>query len=330
MATSLLPADVGFPRATIRASRSIAGPGYNAFVARFGGSFPRPIFLESDLGKTAVYELPPPSTKSQRRVLIVHGVNTPALGMIPFIKGLQARDPDTHIVLFDLWGHGLSSTPLIAHTPQIFHSQILQVLAHLQWSNANLIGFSFGGATIASFAVYNPVVPLSVVLVAPAGLMSRADCGKELDDLLNANGKDAEAIQSLLDWLGAGPTVLPDGWQTQLHSIQIFAKALKQWELDEHQGYQSSVLSMIRDGGAFGKEEIFRRFSQLLLRKMAILGEQDGVCSELQLQEVGMDDIKVLKQADHDLIRVRADEVADIVYQFWIEGDMKQLSLQSV
>ena len=298
----------------------VTGPSYEDFLARFGNAFPKPQFLESDLGNTAVYDLEP-AKEAKRQVLLIHGINTPALGMLPLARELQALDSHAHIVLFDLWGHGLSSTPLVAHTPQIFHSQILQVLAHMSWSNAHLVGFSFGGATTATFANYNPGVASSLTLIAPAGLMSRQALSAQLEELLDGNNKESEAAQGVLEWLGAWHQEVPEGWQEDMRSGRVIAKALKQWELDEHQGYRSSVLSMIRDGGVFEREEIFRQFAKLPTRKIAILGETDDVCSKEQLLAVGLSHIEVIEQADHELVRTRAGEIAQIVHHFWMRED---------
>ncbi|RWA03458.1 hypothetical protein EKO27_g11643, partial [Xylaria grammica] len=49
----------------------IEGPGLESFTSRFGTAFPKPEFLSSDLGVTALYSLPAPSGAAQRRVLLL-------------------------------------------------------------------------------------------------------------------------------------------------------------------------------------------------------------------------------------------------------------------
>lgn len=308
---------VSLPRRVYHSTESyIPGPSHEAFVSRFGDAFPKPSLLESDLGMTAVYDLPA-SKEPTRQVLLVHGMNTPAIGMLPLARELQALDSHIHIVLFDLWGHGLSSTPLVPHTPQIFHSQILQVLAYMHWTTADIIGFSFGGILTATFATYNPRTASSVALVAPAGIIRKTDLGAETRELLEGEGRDEEAVQAILNWLGANSQALPDRWQEEMRSGKVNPKALKQWELEEHRGYRYSVLSAMRDGWIFERDEDIRRFAKLPTKKVVVLGEIDDVCDKQQLEALGVSRVEVIEKADHEVVRSRAADIAKIIYDFW-------------
>ncbi|KAI2466001.1 alpha/beta-hydrolase [Annulohypoxylon bovei var. microspora] len=300
-------------------NKVIAAPSYESFTSLFGHAFPKPQYLESDLGTTALYELPPPSGQSKRHVLIIHGLNTSALGLLALVKELQALDPDAHIVLFDLWGHGLSSTPLVAHTPQIFHFQIFQVLGFLQWTRAHIVGYSFGASTAVRFALHNPWAALSVALLAPAGLCHKELWGEKVQELLdNSEGRQGKAIDAVLDWLEGGPLVVPADWQERVNSGEAVAELLREWELQNHQGYPHSVLSMFREGGVSGCEDDFRQFAQLPLKKIGVVAELDIVCSKTQLTDLGFDDVQVVEKANHGFVRgATTGEVARIVHQFW-------------
>lgn len=313
-------ANLTLPRQTTYSGQSyIPAPSYDSFTARFGHAFPKPQFLESDLGITALYDLQPPSGNSKQQVLIVHGACTPALGMISLSRELQRLNPDMHVALYDLWGHGLSSTPLTSHTPAIFHAQIFQVLGQMRWSQAHILGFSFGGTTAMSFAVYNPNIPLSVTLAGSAGLMPSDIGGPEVTRLLAAEGDDTEAIAAVQEWLEGGPLVVPEDWKEKMEKGEVVAHALRKWELDEHQGYGHSVLSMARFGGIFEREELFGRSAKLSVSKLGIIGENDEVCSKEQLESVGLDRVESIAGAGHDFIRIRAVEVARILNVFWRE-----------
>ncbi|KFA74924.1 hypothetical protein S40288_06789 [Stachybotrys chartarum IBT 40288] len=305
------------PRPTVLNQKSsIEAPSYEVFTSRFGHAFPKPQFLNSNLGTTALYDLPAPSGQARRHVLVIHGVNTPALGLWPLAKELQALDPDAHIVLFDLWGHGLSSTPLVAHAPHVFHFQILQVLAFMQWTHPHVIGYSFGASTAISFALDNPWVA-SVVTLAPAGIIDKAHFSPHMEDLLDSQGRDPEAIDCVMNWLEGGPINVPDDWQQRVQSGHIVAEALREWELQEHPGYPHSVLSMFRYGGVYGREDTFREFAKLPFKKMTVLGELDIVCTESQLRDLGFSHVEVVKDQNHGLVRTAAGDVAKIVHRFW-------------
>lgn len=319
-----LPADFALPRKKFlprdgNNDTFISGPSHESFTSRFGNAFPNPTFLNSEYGITAVYDLPAKSAKSERPVLLIHGLNTPALGMYPLALELQALDPNAHVVLFDLWGHGLSSTPLVPHTPGIFHLQILQVLSYMQWTSGHLIGFSFGGATLTSFAAQHPRAVISAALVAPAGIMRLKDLDQRMQELLDdSTGHEEEVISTVLSWLEGGPLIVPSDSSDRMASGQIVAEALRDWELREHAGYRHSVLSMFRDGGVFGGDEVFRAFAKAFQkRNVVVLGEEDDVCSKEQLGELNFEDVVVVKGAGHGVVRSHAGVVARELYRLW-------------
>ncbi|KAI3321197.1 alpha/beta-hydrolase [Xylariaceae sp. AK1471] len=300
--------------------KTIAAPSYESFTSQFGHAFPKPQFLESDLGTTAVYELPPPSGQSKRHVLIIHGVNTPALGMLPLAKQLQALDPDAHVVLFDLWGHGLSSTPLVAHAAHIFHSQIFQVLGFMRCTSAHIIGYSFGASMATKFAIHSPWACLSVSLLAPAGILNRDVFDERMRGLLDdSTGRESEAIDCVLEFLEGGPLVVPPDWRERVQSGEIIAEAFREWELKEHPGYPHSVLSMFREDNVYGCEDYFRTFARLPLRKVVVLGELDTICSKSQLTNLGFDHVEVIEQTGHGVVRNAPGEVARIVNRLWTQ-----------
>ncbi|KAH8162392.1 hypothetical protein CIB48_g5851 [Xylaria polymorpha] len=298
----------------------IPAPSYESFTARFGDAFPKPRFLESGLGITAVYEIPPPSGQPKRRVLMIHGLNTPALGLLPLAKQLQTVDPDAHVAVFDLWGHGLSSTPLIPHTAHIFESQIFQVLGFMQWTSAHFLGYSFGGSILTKFALHNPWVVLSATLLAPAGMVNKIYFGERLVGLLNdPTGREAEAMDGVLSFLEGGPLVVPADWQEKVKRGEIVAEAFREWELKEHSGYSHSVYSMFTEDNIYGCQDYFRRFAQLPLKKVAILGGTDLVCDKGELVGLGFDNVQVVPEQGHGLVRDATTEVARIMYEMWTQ-----------
>ncbi|KAI0154398.1 alpha/beta-hydrolase [Xylariaceae sp. FL1272] len=297
----------------------IPAPSIASFTSKFGDGYPKPHYLKSDLGTTAVYDIPPRSGETRRNVLIIHGLNTPALGMWPLAKALQALDPDTRIVLFDLWGHGLSSTPLVAHTPQIFHHQIFQVLCFMKWTSAHFLGFSFGGVTAVKFATDNPWATASVGILASAGMIPDQMFGQRLLDLLeDSKGRETEAQEAILDFLEGGELKVPDDWQARNRSGEVVPEAFRQWELDEHKGYPHSVLSMSRNG-IRGGQEAFRTFAQSPVHKIGVVAELDPVCSKEMLENIGWSNVKVVPQSHHGFVRSHAKDVARIVHEFWTQ-----------
>lgn len=107
------------------------------------------------------------------------------MGLLPPARALQTHHPSTEIALYDLYGHGLSSTPLVTHTPAIFHAQLVKVLDFLGWQEVHLVGYSFGGGVVAGLIAGLAVGPgeaeegngrwtgtvRSVTMLAPGGVV---------------------------------------------------------------------------------------------------------------------------------------------------------------
>lgn len=335
--------------------RTIPAPNRDSFTAHFGHAFPVPHMLTSDLGTTAVYSLPPPASSrggggggagghssssspsaTTRRVLLIHGLNTPALGMLSLARAIQNLDAagDTHVVLFDLWGHGLSSTPLLAHTPHVFHLQILQVLSFMKWPSAELVGYSFGACVVVSFAQHHPWTVRSAVLLAPAGLLDQTTFSRRMRELLNNDSssttgreeEEQEAAECVLEFLEGGTLQVPVDWKERSRRGEVVAEALKDWELREHQGYRQSVLSMFRDGAAYGCEKLFENFAQCpSFQKLAVVAELDPVCNKEKLAGLGIENVEVVEKQGHAFVRTASDQVASIIHRFWLRLEQQEV-----
>ncbi|KAI9042762.1 alpha/beta fold hydrolase [Aspergillus affinis] len=316
------------PGASITSTTPIPAPSESAFVATFGAVLPAAQYLQTPHGRAAYYSLPPssptPTSSSSStpitRVLFVHGVQTPAIGLQPLARALSSRFPHAHCVLIDLWGHGLSETPVLPHEPGLFHGLLLALLTHLDWSSAHLIGYSFGGSTVTSFAAKYPVLVSSLVLVAPAGLLSASQFSDEQRGYLAGGDAvvEAKARAWILEFLEGGRLVVPADWKERVSRGEVVAEAVREWQMKEHRGNEASVVGVFRDGGVLDRhaefEEVVRRGE---VRGLSVLGELDDVCSAGDLEAVGMRNVVVVKGVGHAVVRERVEEVAGLIEEFW-------------
>lgn len=136
---------------------------------------------------------------------------------------MKDENPHAHLVLYDLWGHGLSSTPLVPHTPGLFHAQIFILLAELGWEKAHIIGYSFGGSTAATFVALHPLRANSVTLLAPAGLLKLSDrTEEERSFIIGGEGVDEQAAADyILDAINGGPLVPAPDWKEKFARGEI-------------------------------------------------------------------------------------------------------------
>ncbi|EKD13764.1 uncharacterized protein L3040_005620 [Drepanopeziza brunnea f. sp. 'multigermtubi'] len=309
-----------------KGTKSIPAPSEAAFTAIFGTILPPASYLQTPHGKAAYYTIPPSTaspinhTNPISRILLIHGVQTCAIGLQPLAIALSSRFPGAQIVLFDLWGHGLTDTPIAPHEPALFHALIKALMAKLEWERAHFLGYSFGGSTTASFAALCPEMVASMVLLAPAGLWRL-----ELDEVQARymTGGDEELEEAARTWivqtLEGGELVVPADWKERVARGEVVAEAVRDWEMRVHEGHAASVVGIFRDGGVRGKEAEFAEAAKRGTRSLCILGELDDLCTEQDLNDVGFLNVKVVPQVGHGIPRQKVQEVAKLVEAFWNE-----------
>lgn len=310
----------------IHSGPPIAAPTEAAMTSAFGILLPAVQYLSTPRGRAAYYLYPPsaPSpSPTPQRILMVHGVQTPALGLHPLATALRARFPAADIALVDLWGHGLSDTPRTPHTPDLFHELLDGVLAELGWTTGlHLLGFSFGGATVVGYVASSEARRArvaSLVLVAPAGLVRAAQFGERVQrEYLDVGAKDEEGARNwVLDFLEGGRLAVPADWRERVGRGEVVAEALREWEMREHEGHAASVVAIFRDGGVLDLHPAFEQVAKTDIPCLGVVGEIDSVCSAGALEQVGLPNVCVVSQAGHGLVRERIPEVAQAVEEFW-------------
>jgi pimeloyl-ACP methyl ester carboxylesterase len=320
---SLISKDFVLPRpggAPSTLKPPISGPTEAVFTNTFGKLLPPAKYLNTGNGKAAYYEIQPstPGNGSQTpdRVLLIHGVQTPALGMFPLTSALHKMFPSTHFVLVDLWGHGLTDTPVVPHEASLFHKLIDALLDQLKWPSVHIIGYSFGGALTVGYVASRSSRVKSFVIVAPAGLIRSSNL--LVEDLGYLHGDDPVAARKwVLEFLEGGDLVVPTDWKERVAKGEVVAQAVKEWELREHPGHAASVVAILRDAGAMDNDAEFINAVHTGIPSLAILGELDEICSQKELIDVGFTDVVVIPQVGHAVVRERVPEVASLIRGFW-------------
>ncbi|KAJ5673408.1 hypothetical protein N7507_002535 [Penicillium longicatenatum] len=301
----------------------IKAPSEMAFTTTFGSLLPKASYLKTPNGVAAYYSLSPSSISNSSkvsRVLFIHGVQTPAIGLQPLATTLSARFPSAHCVLVDLWGHGLTDTPILPHTPELFHDLLLALMQRLEWNDAHLVGYSFGGSTTASFVAKHAERVSSMVLVAPAGLVRSAQFDEVQQGYLRGGeGVEELAREWITEWLEGGELVVPQDWKERVARGEIVAEAVRDWEVRVHEGHMASVVGIVRDGGVLDKNAAFIEAAGTDTPSLCILGELDDLCSVQDLTDVGMKNVAVVPQVGHGVVRQKVPEVAGFIEKFWCQ-----------
>lgn len=300
----------------------IPAPSEEAFTRTFGTLLPAAQYLQTDNGKAAYYEIPPSTSAGSRttpdRVLFIHGVQTPALGMLPLARALHSSFPQAHFVIIDLWGHGLSDTPLAPHEPSLFHGLLDKLLDHLHWPSAHLVGYSFGGALTIGYVASRPSRVQSFTIVAPAGLIPSSGFSSEERSHLSRECADEDAARKwVLEFLEGGELVVPSDWKDRVARGEVVAEAVREWQMREHTGHTASVIAVLRDGGVMDNDAEFVKAAKTGIPALAVLGGNDDLCSKEQSNELGLTNVAVVPEAGHAVVRERVPEVAGLIGEFW-------------
>jgi pimeloyl-ACP methyl ester carboxylesterase len=286
----------------------IPPPSAEEFNAEFAGVLPEGITIQSSWGQTRFYDFSPTADSSARKVLLLHGGGTSAIGLAPLARVLTAAG--NHVVAYDLWGHGNSSTPLEAHTPALWHAQLFELLSHLRWSSANFVGFSLGGTILATFVALHPHVAESVVFICPAGILKSPEQLLSMTDELIL-----EAVE------GSNPQA-KEGWKERLKLGIVETEPVEIWQNKYHKGHAATLISAFRYGGVFDQLASYQKIALGHVKVLMILGEKDTVFDaetlKKELLEVGWKgEITIVEGATHGIVRSHAHEVAHLAEGFW-------------
>ncbi|KAF7290692.1 Hydrolase-4 domain-containing protein [Mycena indigotica] len=109
--------------------------------------------------------------KEGKKVVLVHGLNTPAIVFSRIVPILVAGG--FHVLVYDLYGRGYSDAPQNApYDANLYVTQLALLLQYVRWERTRVLGFSMGGAIAAAFvATFPHLVEKDVVLMASAGAL---------------------------------------------------------------------------------------------------------------------------------------------------------------
>lgn len=303
---------------------SIQAPSEAVFAATFGNLLPRASYLRTPNGRAAYYKLPPSSlaptygTRPITRVIFLHGLKTPSISMQPLASRLSSCFPYAKCVLVDLWGHGLTDTPLVAHDPSLFHALLEALMVQLEWEDAHFVGYSFGGSTAATFAAAHPQRVASMALVAPAGLLRTTQFDElQRSYLKGGEGVEEQALEWILEVLEGGQLIVPSDWKERVGRGELVSEAVQDWQKREHKGHLASVVGFFRDGGVMDRHAEFAEAAKNGIQSLCILGELDDLCTVQELNDVGMQNVAVVPQVGHGLVREKVPEVSQLIEDFW-------------
>ncbi|PVH80670.1 alpha/beta-hydrolase [Cadophora sp. DSE1049] len=300
----------------------IPPPPIQEYISKFRNLLTEGTSIPSSWGTTRFYDFSPKFPSSARRVIMLHGGGTPAVTFTSLARELTKSG--NHVVTYDLWGHGLSSTPLETHTPAIMHTQLLELLAYLRWSSAHIIGFSIGGSIAATFTAIHPCMVESLTLISPAGLLRKADRGWwERLSMDGYFGFEWLRRRKVMFFINGGRDPQPkQGWEERVKNGEMDGVAVEAWQRENHGGHVASLVSMLNYAGVYDQHANFKLLGEQDVRALVLVGSEDGVFPEEMLRrELGgvgwKGEIKVVEGAGHGIVGSHFEDAGKLLDEFW-------------
>lgn len=219
-------------------------------------------YLELELGKMRykVY-----GNENQNTVVLIHGFNGFMECWNPNIKSLV--DAGYKVVLYDLWGRGLSDRPRIDLKIEIFRKQLNDLIEFVNPNQVSLIGSSFGCVIASDYTLNYPEKVKKLIFVGPAGWPSEEN---KPSSLINA------PILSNIIFHFFGQKILKPKVENYLYDKKNNHWAIGYWEkYANYPGYSRSALSTLQNSPVIdylnGWKEIGKQEKSILF----IWGEND-------------------------------------------------------
>jgi len=210
-------------------------------------------------------------------IVCVHGLSTPSPVWYAIAAGLGKLG--FRVLVYDLYGRGFSDAPYGRQTPSFFNTQLTDLLDTLKITEpVTVMGYSMGGAIVASFATEHTNRVRRVILLAAAGMVLREDRLTET----------VRKIPILGDWVF---DVILSGKERKLVRKQLGqefdVKDITKLQLSEYErrGFLRSMLSSRRHMLAKSFEEEHRTIANSDIPVVGIWGEEDDV---IPLRSLGM------------------------------------------
>lgn len=190
-------------------------------------------YLKLELGKMRykVY-----GNENQNTLILIHGFNGYMECWNPNIESLV--DSGYKVVVYDLWGRGLSDRPRIDLKIEVFRKQLNDLIEFIGSKKVSLIGSSFGCVIASDYTLSYPKKIDKLVFVGPAGWPSEENTPSSMINV---------PILSQTVFHFFGQRILKPKVEDYLYDKENFTWAVEYWEkYANYDGYTRSALSALK------------------------------------------------------------------------------------
>lgn len=210
-------------------------------------------------------------------VVLVHGFSVPYYVWDPTFEALT--EAGFRVLRYDLYGRGYSDRPEVEYDLDLFTGQLRDLLTALDLGEpVTLVGLSFGGPIVASFANQYPQQVSGLVLIDPQ--VAQVSPGDILPLNLPLVG---EYIMSVY----MAPVMLPKSQADDFYRPERFPDWEVKYRLqEEFVGFKRAILSTIRNMVAMQPLEEYRGLGEQNLPVMLFWGQEDKTISAAEIGQL--------------------------------------------
>lgn len=276
------------------------------------------------------YILHKPIKPNPLPIVFIHGIEAYHYYFNPLARHLFELNYTT--LQFDLYGRGKSDNPNVAHTPDLFVTQIFELVKKLlPTQECIVIAHSMGGCIACHFTAKYPLWVKKLVLLSPAGMHWSLPKAASLMKIPILNSILFDAVKMTPEQMGETSYF---HWNVQDPSCAWFIKKhTKKYHMTK---FNSSFVNSLKHFPLQGLKEA-KVADQLTTTKdrptLLLWGEFDVTipgdeCFDQWITALGPNAVcGVVQQTRHQFFTERIDEVNHMVSEF-LKQDM--VSLQSI
>ncbi|MEP0817448.1 alpha/beta hydrolase [Trichocoleus desertorum] len=240
-------------------------------------------------------------------LVLLHGFLGTGACWLPLMQKLRSH---YRCISLDLLGFGNSGKPAIRYDIATEVAFVRQVVEALNLGSCYFIGHSFGGWVAAAYALQYPNAVNGLVLAAAAGIRDDSFCGRydHLRPLLwpvPVVDWGLHLVKPLAGLLGQRAAIAQLSWFRQ--------------ELKAQPAARSFLLDRLRPEDAIDTVE--QQIHQLRLPTLVITGDRDETIplwhSQTYAKQIPSAELAIIPEADHALPQKYADEMAELILQFF-------------
>ncbi|KAJ3391068.1 hypothetical protein HDU84_006583 [Entophlyctis sp. JEL0112] len=271
---------------------------------------PESKFAPLPLGPTHYRFLGPASGP---RVVCIHGITGTSTSSPRSTEILAERG--YRVLIYDVYGRGYSSSPGTIYSGSLYAQQLKDLLDHVGWESATVLGVSMGGGVAVTFADIFPERVDNLVLICPAGLSFRSE--------LPINGKFVA-----LPVIGSvfahtfGRQVLLSNLPKEKSPVAVHYANVVRMNILHHPGFIRAFLSTIRNGPIRDMGDCYERVGKAFQKKtVCVWGNKDKV-TKYPVEPIRFKKcfpeatFHEIENGEHDMIIFRPDEVMSPIISF--------------